>query len=152
MNNLLISSGIQNKISSKVNWRTPRICYRYQTGCYCCFVLVLVCVSVLWCGVYFFTVLVVVLSAGWCPVARVGLVEGVFGKEVGVIFLHFAWAERGLLGKSSAFLVLQFTLLLDFRRWPFLISAHIATALINSSNWLGLVDRSRFLRHWRFAA
>lgn len=95
---------------------------------------------------------VVMLSARWCPVARVGLVEGVLGKEVGVIFLHFAWAERGLLGKSSAFLVLQFTLLLDFRRWPFLISAHIATALINSSNWLGLVDRCRFLRHWRFAA
>lgn len=153
MNNLLISSGI-NKKSSKVNWRTPQLVIApTKTGFYCCFVLLflefgVVCVLI----ASHSGDLRVMLSAWWCPVARVGLVEGVFGEEVAVIFLNFAWAERGLLGKSSAFLVIQFTLLLDFRRWPFLISAHIATALINSSNWLSLVDRSRFLRHWRFAA
>lgn len=145
-----------------MNWRTPHsrapsrlICYRYQTICYCFYVFMFlrVCDVCLFCCVCFsFVNLRVVLSAWWRPVARVGCVEGVLGEKAGVIFLNFAWAERGLLGKSSAFLVLQFTLLLDFRRWPFLISAHIATALINSSNGLGLVDRIRFLRHWRFAA
>lgn len=151
VNNLLISTGIHKKKfkselenSSNLLSLSNGLLLLFRVG-------VSVCVCVLRCAMCY-TGSVVMLSARWCPVARVGLVEGVLGKEVGVIFLHFAWAERGLLGKSSAFLVLQFTLLLDFRRWPFLISAHIATALINSSNWLGLVDRCRFLRHWRFAA
>lgn len=92
------------KTSSKVNWRTPRICYRYQTVCYCCFVLVLVCVIV----VYFFTVLVVVLSAGWCPVARVGLVEGVFGKEVGIILERETEQKRRKHGRLVHLTIIGF--------------------------------------------
>lgn len=93
-----------------------------------------------------------VLSAGWCPIARIGCVDGIFGEEIGVIFLHFTWTEGGLLGELSAFFVIQFRLFLDIHRWPFLISAHIGTALINCSNWFGLIDGSRFLRHWCFFA